>query len=125
VARRHEPGRRTGDRTHGYREASVPTALSVRVVEPGPGRVWRGGQARFADWMAAVPGADTGTLALDLSTTGPEGPWTPLATGLSNNGRHQLVVPAGHDTGDAWVRLRLGAGSAEAVALGGPFVLTP
>lgn len=95
-----------------YREASVPSTARLFPVEPGPGRVWREGQARFVDWTAAVPPGTPATVDLALSLQGPAGPWTPLALGLPNSGRAQITVPSGSVTSNAWIRYTLHAGAA-------------
>ena len=76
-----------------YREASAPLAASVRIVHPGPHRVLLAGSVQFFEWAAAVPALQVATVNLELSTTGPGGPFLPLATDLPNSGRHQMVVP--------------------------------
>jgi len=103
-----------------FREGSVPSQLFARVVSPGAGRVWRGGQVRFLDWAAGVPGAAPGAVTLELSTTGPGGPWSLLAANLPDNGRHQLVVPTGINSTACRIRLTLtaGAGSVSVVSKG-------
>ncbi|MEW6074041.1 MAG: VCBS repeat-containing protein [Planctomycetota bacterium] len=76
-----------------YLESSVPAHLAVRLVRPGPHAVLRRGQVRFLEWRSAVPGGVPATIDLELSTSGPGGPWTPIAAGLPDNGRHQWTVP--------------------------------
>jgi len=76
-----------------YREASTPARLLVQLVRPGPYRVLKRGSVRFVEWRSAVPGGVPSAIALELSTTGPVGPWTPIAAGLPDNGRYQWTVP--------------------------------
>ena len=76
-----------------YRESSSAQGLAVRIVHPGPHRVLLAGSVQFFDWAAAVPAGQLATVDLELSTTGPDGPFLPLASDLPNSGRHQLVVP--------------------------------
>ncbi len=76
-----------------FKEASVPTALSIQPVEPNGGEVFYAGSVHFVDWLSAVPGGVTGTVQIDFSTTGPGGPWTLIASGLPNNGRYQWRIP--------------------------------
>ena len=87
------PGFFEGNALRVYREASSPPGLSVRVVHPGPNRVLLAGSVQFFEWAAAVPALQVATVDLELSTTGPDGPFLPLATDLPNSGRHQLVIP--------------------------------
>jgi hypothetical protein len=93
---------------YALREASAPTLLAIRVIEPGPSRVWRAGQVRFVDWASAVPGGGpVGRVRVELSVNGVAGPWTALADDLVDNGRAQLVVPSGTDSSDCRLRLSL------------------
>ncbi|MER3544604.1 MAG: hypothetical protein C4311_08360 [Chloroflexota bacterium] len=77
-----------------FKEASVPTALSIQPVEPNGGEVFYAGSVHFVDWLSAVPDGVTGTVQIDFSTTGPGGLWTLIASGLPNNGRYQWRIPA-------------------------------
>jgi len=76
-----------------YLEASTPSRLTVRIVRPGPFRVLRRGSVRFLEWRSAVPGGASSSIDLELSTSGPLGPWTAIASGLPDNGRFQWTVP--------------------------------
>jgi hypothetical protein len=77
-------------------ETSVPAELAIRALAPEPGRVWRGGQARFVEWTSAVPaGSDLGKVTILFSQSGGAPPFTVLATGLANSGRAQVIVPSG------------------------------
>jgi hypothetical protein len=70
--------------------------VAVRAVKPRPAAVLRGGAVAFVDWTSALPaGAGGAAIDLELSTTGPGGPWTPIASGLVNSGRFQWQVPHG------------------------------
>ena len=104
-------------------EASSPTELSVHCLQPGAGRVWIGGQVRFVDWTCAVPGTDVGTVAIDLSTGGPTGPWSPLASGLPNAGRYQLTTPLGVDSDTCHVRLVVDTASGRAATISEEFTI--
>jgi len=79
---------------HLFTEVSRPHRLEARITAPGPHRVLRAGSVRFVDWLSAVPAGQSTTVALELSTTTPNGPWTSVASGLPDNGRYQWTVPA-------------------------------
>ncbi len=108
-----------------FAESSVATALRPHVTAPTNGRVWLGGQVRFIDWTCAVPAGQVATIDLELSTTGPTGPWSTLATALPNNGRHQLVVPRGISSAACVVRITAATAAGRAVAIGNPFSVEP
>lgn len=82
------------NRPRAYREGSTPTAQFVFPVAPVGGRKWHAGTVQFIDWHAAVlPGAGAGTMTLELSTAGPNGPWQTIASNVPNNGRYQWKLP--------------------------------
>lgn len=89
---------------HVYRETTAPSTLSVRIVRPGPSRRLHAGSIGFVDWASEVPPGQSSTVKVELSTSGPSGPWTLVADGLPNNGRHQWRVPLA-PSGDARVRI--------------------
>lgn len=76
-----------------FTEISRPRRLEARITAPGPQRVLRAGSVRFVDWSSAVPAGQRTTVDLELSTTTPNGPWTPIGSALPDNGRYQWLVP--------------------------------
>lgn len=98
-----------------FRETSTPTELGVRLTRPGPRKVWKRGSVRFVEWLSSVPGAAASTIDLEVSTSGPQGPWTPIASSLPDNGRYQMVVPVGlPQSADCHLRIIVKSGSDEA-----------
>lgn len=85
-------------------ETSNPRATFVRLAQPGPNRVWRAGQVRFVRWNSAVVGGALGLVNLELSVSGPGGPWSPLALGVPNDGTQQVLVPPGLSSTDCYLR---------------------
>lgn len=78
---------------HAYREGTPPAVLTARIVSPGPYRRLHAGSVAFIDWGSEVPAGQDSTVDLALSTSGPGGPWEPIAAALPNNGRYQWRVP--------------------------------
>jgi hypothetical protein len=77
-----------------FAETHVPTTPCVFPKYPRGGETWRAGSVRFIDWHAAVPaGAGQPTMAIELSRTGPSGPFYPVASDLPDNGRYQWRIP--------------------------------
>lgn len=79
---------------HVWRESSAPTAPALYPVRPRGGEVYAPGSVHFVDWLAAVPAGEA-VVTIELSTTGPAGPYVMIAAGVPSSGRHQWTVPAG------------------------------
>ena len=94
-----------------YRESSVPFGLSAEAVSPRGHELLRPGSVRFIDWISAVPlDEPTSQVTLEYSTTGPEGPWTLIASALPNNGRYQWIVPQ-ENSNDCYIQYSVTAGT--------------
>jgi hypothetical protein len=77
-----------------YIESSTPATPAVHPVYPTGGEVFMTRSVRFIDWHAAVPrGAGQPSMTIELSVTGPAGPWIPVAQAVPDNGRYQWLVP--------------------------------
>lgn len=103
-----------------FKERSLPAQADIDQIGPGPHAGLRQGSVRFIDWVSAVPGGGPSRVDLELSTSGPGGPWTPLASLLPDNGRYQWVVPATPST-DCRLRLTLHTASGTASQIGPAF----
>ncbi len=78
---------------HVFKEASIPTEPIVYPKYPRGGETWIAGSVRFIDWHAAIPaGSGQPTMSIAISTSGPEGTFNPIATGVPDNGRYQWLV---------------------------------
>ena len=107
-------------RLHVFNEASTPSVLEVRPVFPLGRETLRAGSMVFVDWISAVPSSVGGRVDLELSTSGPEGPWQHIAADLPDNGRFQWLVPVDTPvTTDAVIRTTLHVGD-ETVTAGTP-----
>jgi len=103
-----------------YLETTPATTLAARVVEPSPGRRLVPGSVAFIRWTAAVPAPATAIVDLDLSISGPDGPWDPVGADLTGGGRHQWTVPEA-SSADCWIRVTVRAGLETTEAVSGPF----
>ncbi len=109
-------------------ESSVPTELSIYPDSPRGGEKLIVGSVRFIDWHAAVPQfVRRTTVSIDLSTTGPAGPWLPVATNLKNNGRYQWQIPLQTPTTSlGFLRFTMHTAFGNAVAVSPrPFTIAP
>jgi hypothetical protein len=97
---------------------SEPTALSVYLKSPHGGETFKGNSVRFIRWLSAVPPAQ-GASAVDiqLSLTGPSGPWQTLASDIPDNGWYQWsVVGSGTTHGRIKVTVHTGSSSASTIS---------
>jgi len=100
------------NRPHVFCESSVPSVGWVHVLYPRGGEVWRAGSVRCIDWTAAVPGHVATTMNIEVSTSGPAGPWSAVAAAVPNNGRHQWFLPSTLPmSGNCYLRLTHSSGA--------------
>jgi hypothetical protein len=80
-----------------FRESSTLLWPRVRLAFPRGGETFIRGAVVFVDWVTALPRGAGGESKIDLklSTDGPAGPWSDMASDLPNNGRFQWSIPAG------------------------------
>jgi hypothetical protein len=102
-----------------FLESSIPTEVSIHPQGPRGGQTLIAGSVRFVEWSAAVPPAvQQSSMTIELSVTGPEGPWLAVAADVPNNGRHQWHIPS--DLGmssDCYLRYRLQVNGEEVMAV--------
>lgn len=107
-------------------ETSIPAILEVKPVYPRGRETVRSGTIVFVDWMSAVPSSGGGLVDLELSTSGPGGPWRLIAADLPDSGRFQWLVPTDTAaTAEAVIRTTLHVDGEAATALTpAPFTIT-
>lgn len=94
----------TQNHLHVWLEDTAASDLTIRIVAPRGGRTLRSGMRSRIHWASAVPGGLASTVRIERSLTGDAGPWTIVADGIPDNGRHEWTVP---DVDGADLRLRL------------------
>jgi hypothetical protein len=108
-----------------FKESSLPTALSIQPVKPHGGEVYYAGSTHFVDWLSMIPTGGPGSVEIELSLSGPGGPWLPVTAGVPNNGRYQWRIPA--DTppsADCYLRFSLTTSQGTAQAqMSAPFAI--
>jgi len=77
-----------------FKETSVPNSLFVFPIYPRGGETFYKGSVHFINWTCGVPPGSTATVKLELSTSGPAGPWSLIVSGWSDNGQYQWRIPA-------------------------------
>jgi hypothetical protein len=99
-----------------FREASIAESLSIASVFPRGRETLMQGSVRRIRWISAVPEGEESLVSLEYSLAGPGGPWTTIADGLPNNGRHQWIVPTAHSS-DCYIRYTVRTGGAIETAM--------
>ncbi len=90
-----------------YKEVTPKESLRIFPVFPRGGQRFWNSSVQFIEWWSEVPGSEStgpGFVRLELSTTGPAGPWTLIADSLPNNGRYQWRVPEAISSRDCFIR---------------------
>ncbi len=90
-----------------YKEATPRNSLRIFPVFPRGGERFWNNSVQFIDWWSEVPRAESsgaGFVRLEISTTGPDGPWSLIADSLPNNGRYQWLVPQEISSRDCFIR---------------------
>jgi hypothetical protein len=101
-----------------FAESSTPESVWIHPQYPRGGEMFVGGSVRFVEWSAAVPDPSVSTMTIERSSTGPDGPWHPVAEGLPDNGRYQWLIPATLPSSDnCYLRYTLSTAGGDAVAV--------
>jgi hypothetical protein len=77
---------------HVFKETTPASSLDIRLRQPNGGEVYQSGAARTITWTSSIP-TGTATIDLDYSTTGPQGPWLPIITGILDSNAYQWHIP--------------------------------
>lgn len=99
-----------------FKEASIPSQLEIKPVYPEGGENLYSGSVRFIDWISAVPSGQ-GSVKLEISLTGPSGPWYLIADSLPDNGRYQWLIPSGYSSNNCYIKYKLKVQNDSAVAI--------
>jgi hypothetical protein len=84
-------GARLGEDDRDGAHCHYPHLLALTV--PNGGESWRAGETRAVSWTSSLEsGPDPGTVSLEWSSNGGAA-WTPLASGIANDGSHDWTVP--------------------------------
>jgi len=76
-----------------FKETSVSESLFLFPIYPHGGEKFYRGSVHFIHWTCGVPQGSIATIKLELSTSGPSGPWSLIISGCPNNGRYQWRIP--------------------------------
>lgn len=93
-----------------FKETSSVFSLNIKPVYPhGHEFFWQNG-IREIRWTSAVPSGQPSAVRLELSASGPDGPWNTIADNLPNNGRYQWQVPMENSL-DCYIRYTVMTGN--------------
>jgi hypothetical protein len=101
-----------------FAESSTPESAWIHPQYPRGGETFVAGSVRFVEWSAAVPDPSQSSMTIERSSSGPDGPWHPVAEGVPDNGRYQWLIPATLPTSDnCYLRYTLNTAGGDAVAV--------
>jgi hypothetical protein len=102
-----------------YVESSTPSQLFIHPVSPRGGEVFRAGSVQFLDYTAAIPaGHSSPQVKIELSLSGPTGPWRTLDSIQKPSGRYQWLIPAAYKTShNCYLRYTVQTSQGEAEAI--------
>ncbi len=100
-----------------FREASSRDSLNIFPVFPRGGERFWSSSVQFIEWWSEAPGAESTRVKLELSTTGPGGPYQLIADSLRNSGRFQWTLASAVSSGDCYIRYTLYKGSQSTTAI--------
>ncbi len=84
-------GARLGEDDRDGAHCHYPHLLALTA--PNGGETWRAGETRTVAWTSSLEtGPDKGTVGLEWSSNGGVA-WTPVASGIANDGSHDWIVP--------------------------------
>jgi len=110
---------------HLWKEASTPDAAFIHPRRPRGGETLIAGSMGFIDWHAAVPGGRSQpTMMIELSTSGPDGPFETIVASAPDNGRYQWLMPADlPSSDDCFLRFTLSTDPPAVAVTPGPFTI--
>ena len=99
------------------KESSSPGSLFVFPIYPRGGEKFFAGTVHFIKWTCGVPQGNSATIRLELSISGPSGPWNLIADNLVNNGQYQWSIDSGVSSNNCYIRYTAVSGSDTTIAL--------
>lgn len=107
-----------------YKESSMPEILDINPQFPSGQELLINNGIRDIRWVSAIPEGETSRVRLELSLSGPNGPWTTIADNLPDNGRYQWTVPAGNSD-QCYIRYGVNQGAESKTCISrAPFTIT-
>jgi len=89
---------------HAYRESSAVDSFKVFPVFPRGGEKFANGSVQFIDWWSETDQPQIMLVGLQLSTSGPTGPWQQIPPSSHDAGRLQWTVPDSVNSPNCYIR---------------------
>ncbi len=87
-----------------FKESTPYSTLYIKPIFPKGFEYFKPGCVRFIDWISSAPPTPQSLVKLELSTNGPNGPFTLIADSLKNNGRYQWSIPSGISSANCFIK---------------------
>ncbi len=87
-----------------FKETTPYTTLSIKPIFPKGYEYFKPGCVRFIKWITSAPSNLDSRVKLELSTNGPNGPFTLIADSVRNNGVYQWSIPFGITSANCYIR---------------------
>lgn len=88
-----------------YKNTNLANELAVTMRNPLGGQVFVPGGVRKIEWTSSIP-TGTGTVTLEYSLTGNQGPWYPIVATITDANIYQWTVP-NVNTNNAFIKATL------------------
>lgn len=104
-------------------EQSEPVESDILVTAPTTLKTIRSGAVVFVEWLAASPDG-SGEVEVQISTSGDDGPWQTLGSGIPvGAGRLQVTLPTLVSTDDGAIRVILSTNQGDVADVTGPLTV--
>ncbi|MCX7833210.1 MAG: FG-GAP-like repeat-containing protein [Ignavibacteria bacterium] len=87
-----------------FKETTPYSSLSIKPIFPKGYEYFKPGCVRFIKWISSAPSSQDSRVKLELSTTGPSGPFVLIADSVKNNGIYQWSIPTGIASNNCFIK---------------------
>lgn len=87
-----------------FRESTPYSTLSIKPLFPKGFEFFKPGCVRFIEWISSAPPTPESRVKLELSTNGPNGPYSLISDSVKNNGRYQWSIPQGISSANCYIK---------------------
>lgn len=87
-----------------FKETTPYSSLSIKPIFPKGYEYFKPGCVRFIRWISSAPSNQDSRVKLELSTTGPNGPFSLIADSLKNSSIYQWSIPTGIASNSCYIK---------------------